>query len=220
MLSAVAKAFIAWKESVTDKDGLILVTERINTLLATPRERLVPADTVMPYQCAGPDVLNGIDLAFKLWLDGFNGFEEVLDTHGLVQTFALIGVLYGKEANVKSLLRLNRFLTEHLSNFTHIVVEIAEENMGKAKQQDKMLTGLSKGRETSAKRRKERSMEQTALLKRMAAEYWMEHPAAKSTVVARYLKPRFHNLAISTIEARLKGVKTATLSAMDTDIPK
>ena len=220
IIAELSSVFDAWKETVTNKDGKVRVTTRGGLLFPSSSE-LLSESGIPAHRCGGPDITNDIDLAFKLWLDHFRLFEDLLERHGFTRVFAIVAMYSAKSASPDSLLRVSGLLCEHLSCFAAITADIATEQMGKARAHGRMTQGLSDGRLISAQRRTQARIQRDSQLKTMASDYFRNHPAATVQDAANYLKGfrEFKNLSVTTISTRIKGAKTAALQLLDTTIP-
>jgi len=219
VIKVVWAAFEAWKDTVTRADGRISIQAAAG-LLTTGRKRLVKAADLHPHQCAGPQVGDEIGLAFKLWFEGFEPFTKVLDQYGLFVTFAVIGVACSKVALADSLLRLNGFLVEHMSDVATMAIdEVAKLEASEWTRKKHVAERAARAREASAKKRTETKARETELMKEMAADFLKYHPSASMEDAATYVNKKFPKFARSTILFRIKGSKRRALEALSTAIP-
>ena len=92
LLHAVHYVFYLWKADHGDrspKNGLGRKTGNINADISSAI-RPIRFEEAAPYQCADFEVLNNIDLAFKLWRDGYEPFMVIMNAVGTTRIFAAI----------------------------------------------------------------------------------------------------------------------------------
>jgi hypothetical protein len=225
IIDAFTGAFETYKESVTDSRGFVRVENRINLLsLSTQKKtRRVRAESLHPSQCAGPAVTNRIDLAFKLWLDGFPTFKSVLDEFGLLRTLAVIGVVARNEAGLESLLRLNNLLAEQLSDTAVEAIRTASEYNEKDRARGtESAKRAKKLQEISAIRRGEKKAEATEKMRKAAIDYQKSFPLKSADEVAAFVSKNVFSSKYSpkTVKARIKGTKRLALEALSAAIPR
>lgn len=220
ILQELVIVFHKWKLAQADADGKVAV---VKNALATgllgyepnPKPKRYSLDEVTVHQVAGPFVENDIDLAFKLWLDNYSPFNQLLEKRGIATVFAVIGASSGEEVGASSLIRLNGFLGDHIATFA-TVVEEAFNDMAK--------TVWSRARKDAAQReaarllavqaRKEKRAQRDQVLYREAVDYFTRHPRHEVEDAAAFLASK-HRLAHSTVEKKIKGAKAEAMKALE-----
>jgi hypothetical protein len=205
-VTQILDAFHAWKQSQTDQHGMVRVVKMAG-LISPPLDELRPADNVLPWQCAGPNVHDEIGLAFHVWLAKFAPFQALISEHGLAPIFALTGAMCWNEAQADSLIRINGFLTACL-------IAEAQYDAKHATKHRNSTRHLPKAR----RRRAEKSCAEAAARKvaarQMAIEYWLANPDASKKTVIDYLRrsglfPSWK--ADSSFDSAIDGMKSKAL---------
>jgi hypothetical protein len=216
-ISRIQKAFRRWKQDQTNADGMINVQGRVGLLALLQAEELRPASDVNAWECAGPDVSDGIGLAFKLWLDGYMPFLDVVLTDGLQQTFSLVGIMFIHDATRQSLIRLNGFLGSFLMLKARRDAEHAEKHR-------KSTRHLPKAREKSNQKRTERARELSAKAHQLAIDYRHNHPMADEDQIITYLQTfddfkSWKGKSASSFKRAIRGPRNAMLRRLEIKRP-
>lgn len=224
LIRAISAAFDAYKVSVTDSRGRVRIENRRNLLSPSTqkRTRLVAANSLLPQQCAGPTVSNIIDLAFKLWLDGFPPLRTVIAEFGLLRTLAITGMVARKEADIESLMRLNNLLGEQLADSAIEAMRMVDEHQTSERSRKTVSAERTrKLQEISATKRREAKIWATEGMRRTAVEYWKLHPALSVDEVAEYVSVSVfkRKYTTTTVKRRIKGTKRLALEALSTPVP-
>jgi hypothetical protein len=216
-LSQVLDAFKGWKNSQTDSAGMVSVSVGGSGLLSWPmKTERRRASELEPWQCAGPDVSDDIALAFKLWLDNYDLFRQVLFEHGIPLIFAIVGVVSRQNATPQSLIRLNGFLSAWL-------MAESRENAKHAEKHRNSTRHLPKARATAADKKSRDAAGRQVKARQLAIAYWSQCPAASMKDVIKHLRTygEFDGWkADSSFENAIKGMKTKALRSLDTRLPR
>ena len=182
----VLATFDQYKYSRADSEGFVTVHRGFfGGLLDQGKVIRVPIGEASTYECAGPFVHNDIDLAFKLWLDKFKPFEDLLDRHGWLAVFALIGIWSHKDADPRSLIRLNGMLTEQLAGFALVANRLfVEESSRNAKAR----WDAAQARKLGVESNKQRGIQAKRDMRLMADEYRRAHPSAKVPEICEHIR--------------------------------
>jgi hypothetical protein len=109
------QVFQMWKLDHGDRRPVIGLSQAKKTQNALVNLTLavsaVDFEKAEPYQCAGPSVLNNIDLAFRLWKEKYGPFMSAARTASIPQVFAVI-TLHELDGSIEadSLLRVQDLL--------------------------------------------------------------------------------------------------------------
>jgi hypothetical protein len=224
LVSRIYGVFESWRRSQINGDGL--VTIEVNDMGSILKGRgllgggatikRVPAEGLEAWQCAGRDVLNDIDLTFKLWLDRFAPLEELLLAEGIGRVFAAVGLWSASDTLPQSLIRLNGFLTNLLAGEALYYERLANEYIAKARKQ---MRGLPEGRLLAAKNKTKRAKELRERAHQMAIDYRVAHPAASEPAVIAHLRA-FSDFKTwkkdSSLQRAIRGSQKAALRKLDT----
>ncbi len=171
--------------------------------------RELRANDLEPWQCAGGDVSGEIDLAFKLWLDGFPPFRDVLLRHGIGEVFSAIGLSDKARASLDSMLRLNELLTSLLIDDAVSYLRMAAANARHAHARQRSIKALDEtGRQKSIETRRKNAQELNERIAQIARDYFRKHPSHELEDVIAHLRrwKEFSKLSDGAVRKRLKGV--------------
>ena len=231
LLEWIDEILETWKLSIADRKGLVriepdpftggllgAVSLSVAAGVRKPQAKLVPVTQLKPEQCAGPNVASKAELVWKLWLERYS---PVVETR--VPVDALVAVLMEREAETmplnslaNSIRNLWLMVWSELELKEKQLLAVAEFVQAQRKHRD---THLASARIESAQRRRAKRQEQDSTLWTAAVDYWKTDLTMSHKDVAKFLRSRGFNLAVSTIIARTKGTKGVAERLVSTSIP-
>jgi hypothetical protein len=205
--------FDRWKRECSKQDDY--TGNAFARLLGKPAsdEELAQAE---PWLCAGFGVRCRTELAFKLWLEDYPPFKQVLDTAGLGRLFALLASREDA-TNPAAIIRVAGMLMDmRIWTFARYYEKASQ------KEQKKLAT-LASGRKKGANAQKAKAEEKIRAMRDYVRSYFMSKPAASYDDAVREVLARPYGLKANgtRYSARhvlevIAGVKDEALKALGT----
>ena len=134
------QVFWQWREDQADENGMIAI-KRPTGILAALAAGISPDAPAEKHYCdatlseiAGYIIPDEIALAFKLWLDDYRPFKDVLGEFGVFRVFSVIGLYESKTADIHSLIRLNSLFATGLNAFAADIIKNPQKRHNKQPQ--------------------------------------------------------------------------------------